>query len=141
MTTITNQTAPAARWTSPLALGVAAFGLATGLSAIAIFAIDRQQDQVDVFPGLVGFFAVLAALVFTLIVRPAVERGTTSRRVLVLGIVALASNAVFWTGIPVVVGVATLAVRRYAPAARMTSAGAGLAVAALVANVVATVVG
>ncbi len=141
MTTITTTTVPGARWTSPVALGVAAFGLATGLSAIAIFGIDRQQDQVDAFPALVGFFAVLTTLVFALIVRPAVASGITPRRVLVLGAVALVGNALFWAGIPAVVGVATLAVRRHAPASRTTAVGVGLAIAALLVNVVATVVG
>ena len=141
MTTITTSTSPAARWSTPIAFGVAAFALATGLSAIAIFAVDRQQDQVDAFPILVGCFVVLTAIVFSLVVRPAVAGGTTARRVLVLGLVALVGNAVFWAGVPAIVGVATLAVRRHAPRARSASVGVGLAIAALLVNVVATVVG
>lgn len=141
MTITTTDTALTARSASLVSLGSVAFGLATGLSAIAIFAIDRQQDQVDAFPALVAFFGILTALVFGLVVRGAIANGISSRRVLVLGIVALVGNAVFWAGIPAVFGVATLAVRRHAPIARATNVGAGLAVVALLANLVAAVVG
>jgi hypothetical protein len=137
----TTVAATTRRWDGPVVLGGAAFALATGLGAIAVFGADRQQDQIDAFPALVVFFGVLTALVFALVVRPAVTKGTSSRRVAVLGALALAGNAMFWAGLPAILGMATLAVRPHAPAARGTTVGVTLACVALIANVVLALVG
>ena len=128
------------RWETPTLAGIAAFALATGLGAVAIFGPQRQEDQVDAFPALVVFFAILTALVFALVVRPAAANGATPRRVLVLGATALLSNVVFWTGLPAVLSVAALTIRPHAPVSRVRAVGTGMAAAALAGNIVAAVV-
>ena len=121
--------------------GVVAFGLATALSAIGVFAGERQQDQVDAFPVLVVFLAIMTGLVFGLAVRPATEGGASSRRVAVLGGLAFLGIAVFWAGLPAILGVAALVVRRHVPPSRPTTFGVVLASLALLANVIAAFVG
>lgn len=121
--------------------GVVAFGLATVLSAIGVFAGERQQDQVDAFPVLVVFLAIMTGLVFGLAVRPATEGGASSRRVAVLGGLAFLGIAVFWAGLPAILGVAALVVGRHAPPSRPTTFGVVLASLALLANVIAAFVG
>ena len=140
MQTASAQIAPqrSPRW--PV-YGAVAFALAAALSAIGVFAGEREQDQVDAFPALVLFFAILTGLVFALAVRPTRVRGASSRRVLALGGLAFLGIAVFWAGLPVILGFAALAVRPYAPSSRTTSIGVVLAVVALMANVALAFVG
>ena len=57
-----------------------------------------------------------------------------------LGAIALLGVVVFWTGLPAVLGVAALTIRRHAPASRVRAVGTGMAVAALAANALAAVV-
>ncbi len=121
------------RW---LVYGATAFGLATALSAIGVFAGERDQGQVDAFPALVVFFGILTGLVFALAVRPAAEAGSSPRRVAVLGGLALVGIPVFWAGVPVICGLAALGVRPYARPSRATTCGVVLATVALVASVV-----
>lgn len=121
--------------------GAVAFGLATALSAIGVFGGERQQDQVDAFPVLVVYLAILTGLVFALAVRPATEGGASPRRVAVLGGLAFLGIAVFWAGLPAILGVAALVVRRHAPASRPTTFGVVLASLALLANLIAAFVG
>jgi hypothetical protein len=142
MTATTTSDRPISRrWEAPPIAGVVAFALATGLGAIAVFGPQRQEDQVDAFPALVVVYAIVTALVFALVVRPAAANGSSSRRVVVLGSLAVLSIAVFWSGLPAVLGMATLAVRPHAPASRGRAIGVGLAVLALTANVPLVFVG
>ncbi len=139
MQTATNRTVSRSKdW---LLGGTVAFGLATSLSAIGVFVGERQQDQVDAFPVLVVYLAILTGLVFALAVRPAIERGASSRRVAVLGALAFLGIAVFWAGLPAVLGVAALVLCRHAPPSRPKTFGAVLASLALLANVIAAFVG
>ena len=138
-TTVPDRTVPRSKdW---LLGGAVAFGLATALGAIGVFAGERRQDQVDAFPVLVVYLAILTGLVFALAVRPATERGASPRRVAVLGGLALLGIAVFWAGLPAILGVAALVVRRHAPASRPTTFGVVLASLALLANLIAAFVG
>lgn len=124
-----------------LVYGVVAFGLATALSAIGVFAGDRDEGQVDAFPALVLFLAILSGLVFTFAVRPASVKGSGPLRVAALGGLAFVGVAVFWAGLPAVLGVAALAVRSHAPATRAAHVGVGLAAIAVAAHVVLSFVG
>ena len=137
----TTDRALAHRWETPPVAGVAAFALATALGAVAVFGADQQQDQVDAYPALVVFYGVVSALVFGLVVRPAAASGASARRVLVLGGLALVSNAVFWAGLPAILGIAALAVRPHAPATRGRAVGTALAAVALAACTILAVVG
>jgi hypothetical protein len=119
-----------------LVAGAVTFGLATALSAVGVFAGERDQGQVDAFPALVVFFGVLTGLVFALAVRPATSDGSSSRRVAALGGAALLGLPAFWAGLPVVLGGAALAVRRHAPQSRLTTVGTVLAAVAIAANVI-----
>jgi hypothetical protein len=114
-----------------LVAGAVTFGLATALSAVGVFAGERDQGQVDAFPALVVFFGVLTGLVFALAVRPATSDGSSSRRVAAIGGAALLGLPAFWAGLP-----AALAVRRHAPQSRLTTVGTVLAAVAIAANVI-----
>jgi hypothetical protein len=143
-----SQTAPAfetqfageRRWGSALPIGIAAFAIATALTAIGVFGHDRKQDQVDAFPALVVFIAILTGLVFVLVVRPALATGATSRRIVVLGVLSLLTLPVFWSGAPPVLAMAALALRPAAPNTRARTVGVVLAIAALVGSVIAAFV-
>jgi len=124
-----------------LTYGVLAFAVATALSAIGVFVGEHKQDQIDAFPVLVVYLAILTGLVFTLAVRPATERGSSSRRVAVLGGLAFVGLIIFWAGLPAVLGTAALALRPHAPSSSATRVGIALACVALVGNVVAAFVG
>lgn len=142
MTQIATASATAGRrWEQPPVAGVLAFAAATAVVAVAIFGPQRQDDQVGVLPALVVFAGIATALVFALVVRRAASGGTSPRRVAVIGALALGANALFWTGLPAVLGVATLALRPHAPASRGRTAGTALAVIALAANVTGALVG
>ncbi len=124
-----------------LTYGALAFAVATALSAVGVFVGERKQDQIDAFPILVVYLAILTGLVFALAVRPAIERGSSPRRVAVLGGLALVGIPVFWAGFPAVLGLAALALWRHAPSSPVTLLGVVLATVALVANVVGAFIG
>lgn len=93
---------------------VAALGIASSaaLSAIGTFWDANGNDSGDHKASdwfiTVGIIAVAAALVYGLVVRTA-DTGNPGRRALVLGIVAVPTVVVFWSGVPMVLVSAAMA--------------------------------
>ena len=118
------------------------FVVATACVAIGIFvAGERDQDQVDAFPALVVFVALATALVFGLLVRPTLASGAGPARPLLLGLLAFVAVAVFFTGLPVVLGGAALLTAAHAPPSLQRTIGRFAAVVAIGANVLLALVG
>jgi hypothetical protein len=109
MTTTTAETTAPSR--TPL---LAAFGIAASavLTAIGTFwdvnGNDRGDHNASDWYVCLGIIAVAAALVYGLVVRTAAT-GNPGRRALILGIVAVPSVVVFWSGIPMVLVSAAVA--------------------------------
>lgn len=139
--TATEHPTASKRSQSWLMYGVVAFTLATALSAIGVFAGERNEDQINAFPALVVFLGILTGLVFALAVRPATVKGSSPLRVAALGGLAFVGVAVFWAGLPAILGVAALVVRPHAPSSGATRVGAVLATVALAAHVTLSFVG
>ena len=118
------------------------FVVATACVAIGIFvAGERDQDQVDAFPALVVFVALATALVFGLLVRPTLASGAGPARPLLLGLLAFVAVAVFFTGLPVVLGGAALLTAAHAPPSLQRTIGRVAAVVAIGASVLLAFVG
>jgi hypothetical protein len=94
-------------------LALAGVAASAVLSAIGTFGDITGNDHetgshVGPYLASVGIAVVAAALVFGLVVRGA-EQGTSWRRSLILGVLALATCVVFWTGLPPVLAAGAIA--------------------------------
>ena len=102
-TTAINVTEAPSRTPLLAALGVAASALLTAVGTFWDVTGNESGDNnsfSEYWPVLI-IIAVTAAVVFGLVVRGA-EAGNPGRRSLVLGIVSVLSNVVFWAGLPMV---------------------------------------
>jgi hypothetical protein len=119
-------------------LAVAGVAASAVLSAIGTFADLTGNDhhsgsQVGAYFASIGIAVVGAALVFGLVVRGA-EQGKSWRRSLILGVLALVTCVVFWTGLPSVLvagAIATALIDRDAVGRFTGGSKAGLVLAAV----------
>ena len=131
---------PASIW--PLWAAVGA-GVAIMLTAIGTFVdfvgADSRDDSFSDFWPLAVFIVLAALLVFGLVVRSA-SPGNAGMRALVLGVLAVLSILVFWSGLPAVLAFAaftcSLVAGRGGASSWMPKAGLALAGLALVAATV-----
>ena len=129
---------------------------ALGAAALAAYAVlggaSRNPDQVRTLPYVVIFALVIAALVFGLVV-PWAEKRAEGRRSnrpamagLVCGVLGLLTVVAFWSGLPIILGGAGVALglagrERAAEAGRGGVAGAavGIGIVAIVLSIGSTV--
>ena len=128
-----------------MSIGIAS---ALGAAALAAYAVlgspDRQPDQVDSLPYVIGFTLVIAAVVFGLVV-PWAEKRSEVRRSnrpakagLVASVLGLLTVVAFWSGLPIVLGGAGVAMG-IAGQERAAEGGSNLARAAVLVGIVAVV--
>lgn len=124
------------------AVAGAACALSTALLAIATFVADRKQQQVDAFPALVVFVGIATGLVFAFAVRPVLVRGScASRRPVALAGLAVLSMPVFYTGLPTILGAASLTLRPYVQRRGARRAALALAATAIGAHTLLAFIG
>ncbi len=124
---------------------------ALGAAALAAYAVlggpEQQPDQVQSLPYVIGFTLVIAAVVFGLVVPWAEKRSQAPRTNrpakagLVASILGLLTVVAFWSGLPVILGGAGVALGL---AGRERAAEAGrrrLAVAAIIVGALAVLLG
>lgn len=120
----------------PIIGPVAAFAGATVTTAMGTFGGDQKQDQVEVYPALVVFVAIATALVFAFAVRPTATQHGTGTRTMGLGVASMLTIVVFFTGLPVILGIASLTTAAVTPPSWRRTAGVASAYFALVVAVV-----
>ena len=110
MTATTNDlTTTPSRTPLLAALGIAAAGVLTAVGTFwDVNNNDSGNSDASGWFISLGIIAVAAAIVYGLVVRTA-ESGNPGRRSVILGVVALLSNAVFWAGLPMVLASAAAA--------------------------------
>jgi heme/copper-type cytochrome/quinol oxidase subunit 2 len=99
------------RSTRALGTGAAiALAGAIAVSALATFGGEQKDDQTSTFWVVALFLVAITALVFGLVVRPAVKaEGATNRAALaglVTSIAGIVTIVAFWSGLPVLLGTA-----------------------------------
>jgi hypothetical protein len=136
MTTTTHpMTAAPSRTPLLAALGLT---VSSALTAVGTFWAVNDGDNSDHSASdwlvTVGIAAVATAIVFGLVVRTAAS-GNPGRRAIILGVVALLSDVVFWAGLPAVLATGALACAltakdqdRFTAAPKVALALAGLTV-------------
>ncbi len=131
-----------------MSIGIAS---AIGAAALAAYAVlggpESNPDQVRTLPYVVGFALVMAGIVFGLVVPWAEKRSQAPRTNrpakagLVVSILGLLTVVAFWSGLPVILGGAGVALGL---AGRERAAEAGrrrLAVAAIIVGALAVLLG
>jgi len=115
---MTTRTAPTTPTTAPsrtpllLALGIGGSALLTAVGTFLDLTGNDTHgksggEQLSEWLVVLSVSAVVAALLFALVVRRAAT-GDAGRRSLVLGVLALLSVAVFWSGLPSVLAAAAV---------------------------------
>ncbi len=92
---------------------------ALGAAALAAYAVlggpERKPDQVETLPYVIGFTLVIAAIVFGLVVPWAEKRSQVrqsnrpAKAGLVSSVLAVLTIVAFWSGLPIVLGGAGVA--------------------------------
>ena len=130
-TTYTDQPATHGNRTLLAALGV---GIAVVLTALGTFwdfnGNDTNHDGLGAYLVVVGIIVVAAAIVFGLVVRP--EAASAGTRALVLGVLAVLTLVVSWSGLPTVLAAGAAACALGSGARRADGAIGGAGKAALV---------
>lgn len=131
-------------------LAAAGAGLSALLTALGTFVDFNNNDHgghdgIGAYLGVVGVIAVAAALVFGLVVRTATVHNA-GRRGLVLAVLALITDVVFWSGLPCVLaaGAIACALTGRDAAGRFTNAGKamlGLTTISIAAAIMFAIVG
>lgn len=130
--------APEPRRSSNLLAAAAAFGIvvAAALAAWGTFGGEEEYDFSDYWPVLI-IVAVLAAVVFGLVVPWALRSGRAATAGLVLSVLGLLTVTVFWSGAPPIFAAAGIALGYLARQAALTRTS--IATAAVVVGVLALV--
>jgi hypothetical protein len=138
MTAYTDNTELAATTNWPLFATLGA-GTSTVLTAVGTFwdltGNDKGGNDIGEFLPIVGIIGISTAIVFGLVVRPA-RPATAARRAVIVGVLALVSLVVFWSGLPAVLaaGAASLALQSQAATGRLgTEAKSALALSVVAA--------
>ena len=121
---------------------------ALGAAALAAYAVlggpERNPDQVASLPYVIGFTLVIAAVIFGLVVPWAEKRSQElqsnrpAKAGLVSSILGILTVVVFWSGLPIILGGAGVALGM-AGQERAVQGGRNLARAAVIAGIVAVV--
>ena len=121
---------------------------ALGAAVLAAYAVlggpERQPDQVESLPYVIGFTLVIAAVVFGLVVPWAEKRSQElrsnrpARAGIVSSVLGILTVVVFWSGLPIILGGAGVALGM-AGQERAAQGGRNLARAAVIAGIVAVV--
>lgn len=136
-------TAPASRANRSLgAMAAMAFAGAVAVSALATFGGEQQQDQVGTYWIVVLFLAGITALVFGLVVRSGMRTAGAANSAalsgLVTSIAAVVTIVAYWSGLPVLLGVAgTLLGMRARENAEQGGGRRGMATAAVALGLIA----
>lgn len=125
VTTTTSAATSAATSITPWAVGAAA--VAVGWTTYGA----HTWSELITMSALI---VVATALVFTLVVRPALARESAGRKALVLSILAILTVPAFWSGLPLVLGVGGIVVGN---AGRNARTGSRACTAALILGLVA----
>ena len=126
----------------------AAVGIASTLAAaaLAVYAVlggpNVQQHQVDTLPYVIGFVVVIAAIVFGLVVPWAKQRGQGNRPAtvgLISSVFGLLTIVAFWSGLPLILGGAGIALGLEGQDRSATAGRPGLARTAMIVGALAVV--
>ncbi|HYN99067.1 MAG TPA: hypothetical protein VEU28_05285 [Actinomycetota bacterium] len=133
----------AARTTSkPIgtAAGIALAG-AVAVSALATFGGEQQDDQTSTYWMVALFLAGITALVFGLVVRPAMREAGSNRAALsglITSIAGILTIVAYWSGLPVILGTAGALMGMYGKERAEQGAGRrGMALTATVLGILA----
>lgn len=147
MTQVSTTLAPVKAVSRTLRWGVVAFVIGAAVQLYSVYGwgqqpsgATRQSSQQHAIPYLVVGLAVVVALVFGLAVRAGIRGEGKAGLALGLAIPALLTTFAYWSGLPVVLGIAAAVIAGAArTAARRAGRGSGLATAATVIAVLSCV--
>ncbi len=126
----------------------AAIGVVSTLAAVAlaVYAVlggpNVQQHQVDTLPYVIGFVVAIAAIVFGLVVPWAKRRGQGNRPAtagLVSSVFGFLTVVAFWSGLPLILGGAGIALGLEGQDRSAAAGRPGLARTAMVVGALAVV--
>jgi hypothetical protein len=133
--TSTSVVAPASRTNSP-AWGVVAFLASAALGVTSVYgATDAadQKSQEHALPFIIGFMAVVSAAVYGLLVPRGTRGAGKAGLALGLAVPALLTLVFYWSGLPIILGLAAVAIAVAArTSARRDGRSSGMATTALV---------
>jgi hypothetical protein len=110
-------------------IGPAVVAVAMGALAVANFVTEGDNGGAAPFAVATGIAAVLALVLFGRTIPRTIESGQPARVGLVLGAIGVLSLAVFWSGVPYVLGPAAIVLGLAAP--RSSEATAAVAIGAV----------
>lgn len=131
--------------TREAAIGIVSTAAAVALAVYAVLGgPNAQQHQVDSLPYVIGFVVVVGAIVFGLVVPWAKRRGQGNRPAtagLVASMFGFLTVVAFWSGLPLILGGAGIALGLEGQDRSATAGRPGLARTAMIVGALAVVLG